>query len=101
MVRFEEAADFNKWEAADKLKHICVSLEETARQWSSCDPVGTPATWEEFKVDLLETFQHQHFRPRVSEQLRKRQQQPLESAVAYYYDCSIFVARSMKFPKSK
>jgi len=67
MARFEEAADFNKWKATDKLKHVRVYLEETARQWSSCHPVGTSATWEEFKVDFLETFQHQHFKSRVSE----------------------------------
>ena len=43
-ARSEEAADFNKWEATDRLKHVRVYLGETARQWSYCHPVGTPAT---------------------------------------------------------
>ena len=91
LARFDEAAAFNKRIDADKLKHVRVYLEDTARKWSRVQEnqwkgAAVPMIWSDFTKEFLEAFQHNHIPSMLLARLQARKQQPSESAIDYYYD---------------
>lgn len=57
LEQFERVASFNQWNPQQKLGHVYYSLDDGARTWyENREARGELSTWDEFRLELLESF---------------------------------------------
>lgn len=93
LVHYDFVAVHNKWDNADKLRHVYFSLMDGARVWYE-NRAGILTSWEDFKRRLLETYANPDRRERAERDLQSRIQMPNEGVAMYVEDMTRLFRRA-------